>query len=176
MPSPRRALPSRPAPVALAILSFTVAAACASARWPDEPGTPVAVSRAANLQAAEDFFETLTARRRQENQPPPVPVARLQPALEKVAEALQRGELSAGRARDEAERVARDFYKRDVEAWVLDCAAGGGMALPGALVSRATVAIGYAGAHFHPRSATADQCGLIVVAVTGAVEVRLEAP
>ncbi len=43
--------------VACPCVTFALAlAACATSRWPDEPGKPVTVSQAANVEAADQFL------------------------------------------------------------------------------------------------------------------------
>lgn len=161
---------------AVVVAAALAGAGCASVPWPDEPGRPVEPSRAANLQAADQFFDALTARRRAANLPPPVVAGRLQLHFERIAEALQRGDLSAAAARREALRWGRETYKRDVDAWLVDCTAGAATAFPSLLLDRPIAVISFAAARFRPRSLSADQCAVIVLAVTGAVDVRLEAP
>jgi hypothetical protein len=155
---------------------LALALGCASARWPDEPGLPVAVIRSANLQAGDAFLDGLTARRATAGLPAPVVAGRLQLKLEPLVEALQAGRLSAPAARREAARLARQTYQTDADAWLVACAGAQPLDLPVALVDRPVAVIAYGGAHFRPRSAWADQCAVVVVAITGAAQVLPDVP
>ena len=44
----------------LPIIATAATVACASLPWPDEPGVPVEMSRAANVQAEDSFLARLT--------------------------------------------------------------------------------------------------------------------
>src|SRR5262245_16191528 len=81
-----------------ATLLSTLVAGCASLPWPDEPGVPVALSRAANVQAGDAFIAKLTAERRAANLPPPLLAPRQQDEIRVFAEDLQAGKLTAGEA------------------------------------------------------------------------------
>jgi hypothetical protein len=146
-------------------------AGCASLPWPDEPGVPVALSRAANVQAGDAFIAKLTAERRTANLPPPLLAPRQQDEIRVFAEDLQAGKLTAGEARRAIERWGRTSYQRDVSAWMLDCAAGENMTIPRALVDRPSAVLSYAAAHFRPRSLAGDQCAVLVVAIEGSESV-----
>ena len=151
-----------------------VAAGCASVPWPDEPGIPVAVSRAANLQSEDQFVARLTTERQAMNLPPPITAAQNQEAIRVFAEDLQAAKLSAPAAQRAIEKWGQATYHRTVSAWLIDCAVGGAMKLPGALVDRPAAVVSFAAAHFRPRSSASDQCAVLVVAAEGAAETTVE--
>jgi hypothetical protein len=150
-----------------AFVLFALVAGCGGLPWPDEPGIPVALSRAANVQAEDAFIAKLTAERRGANLPAPVVTPRHQDDIRAVAEDLQAGKLTAGEAQRAADRWGRAVYQRPVMTWVLDCAAGEGMKIPRALVDRPSAVLSYAAAHFRPRSRANEQCAVLVVAIEG---------
>src|SRR4051795_7609252 len=92
-----------------AMLSAAVAfaAGCAGSPWPDEPGIPVALSRAANVQAGDTFIAKLTAERHASNLPPPVLTPSNQDGIRAFAEDLQAGKLSAAEAQRAIDRWGR---------------------------------------------------------------------
>jgi len=146
---------------------------CAGPGWPDEPGVPVTVSRARNLDAEEAFVDDLTTLRLGEAVPEPIVTPALQHAIRTIAERLQTGSLSAEQARQISAAWGRAVYHRDVDAWALDCSAGRKMWVPPALIDRPTVVISYASAQFRPRSAAADQCATLVVSARGSDAVHM---
>src|SRR3954469_8331762 len=79
-----------------AAMVFT--AGCARSPWPDEPGVPVALSRAANVQAGDTFVAKLTAERRAASLPPPVLTPDHQDGIRAFAEDLQAGKLTPAEA------------------------------------------------------------------------------
>jgi hypothetical protein len=147
-----------------AVVNAACAAGCAGHPWPDEPGLPVALSRAANVQAGDTFLSRLTEERRAANLPAPVVTPQHQDTVRTVAEDLQSGKLTAGDARRAIERLG--------SVWLVDCAAGEKMKLPSALVERPVAIISYAAAHFRPRSLASDQCAVLVVALEGGEQVQ----
>ncbi len=148
------------------VLSAAAFAACAGLPWPDEPGVPVALSRAANVQAADVFLAKLTAERRAANRAAPVLAPRLDDVLRAAAEDLQAGKLTAGEVKRGIERWG--------SAWLVDCAGGENMKLPSALVERPSAVVSFAAAHFRPRSLASDQCAVLVVALEGSEQVGQE--
>jgi hypothetical protein len=156
---------------ALSAAVMVFAVGCASSPWPDEPGVPVALSRAANVQAGDTFIARLTAERRASNLPPPVLTPHNQDDIRAFAEDLQAGKLSAAEAQRAIDRWARAAYRRAVVTWLVDCAAGDGMKLPRALVDRPSAVVSYAAAHFRPRSLAGEQCAVLVVAVEGSEQI-----
>jgi hypothetical protein len=150
------------------------ASGCASVPWPDEPGIPVAVSRAANLQTEDQFIARLTADRQAMNLPPPITAAQSQAGIRVYADDLQAGKLSAPAAQRAIEQWGKATFHRTISAWVIDCAAGDAMKLPGALVDRPAAVVSFAAAHFRPRSSAGDQCAVLVVAAEGAAETTVE--
>jgi hypothetical protein len=152
-----------------AAIVFT--AGCTRSPWPDEPGIPVALSRAVNVQAGDTFIAKLTAERRASNLPPPVLTPTNQDGIRIIAEDLQAGKLSAAEAQDAINRWGRAAYQRPVVVWLVGCAAGDGMKLPHTLVDRPSAVISYATAHFHPRSLAGEQCAVLVVAAEGSEQV-----
>ncbi|HVZ86317.1 MAG TPA: hypothetical protein VHG72_05070 [Polyangia bacterium] len=161
-PVSRRHLP-RAIGLVLALSAFS----CASTPWPEEPGVPVAVGLAANVDAGESFLSALTAARAAINLPAPIVTPRYQSDIRNFAEDLQAGKTSAEGARRAILAWAQAAYQRKVLAWALDCAAGRNMPLPSGLTELPTAVISYAAAHFRPRSMAADQCAVLVVALTG---------
>jgi hypothetical protein len=147
----------------LAVL-FSVAMACATSSWPDEPGIPVALSHADNLRASEAFLDALTARRRTANLSAPLLTPARQSEIRVHAEELQAGKISAERARASIESWGQAAYGGQVDAWILDCTPPGELKLPGSLVDRGTAVIAYAAAQFHPVSMQKAQCAILVVA------------
>ena len=165
-------------PIRAVLLSTAVAfaAGCAATPWPDEPGVPVALSRAANVQAGDTFIAKLTAERRASNLPPPVLTPRNQDGIQPFAEDLQAGKLTAAETLRAIDRWGRAAYQRPVAAWLVDCAAGDGMKLPHGLVDRPSAVVSYAAAHFRPRSLAGEQCAVLVVAIEGADQVVQDKP
>ena len=82
---------------AIAFICAAAVAGCAGHPWPDEPGVPVALSRAANGQADDAFLTRLTADRRAANLPAPLVTPRHQTDIRAFAEDLQAGKLTAVR-------------------------------------------------------------------------------
>ena len=159
---------------AIAFIGAASVAGCAGHPWPDEPGVPVALSRAANVQADDAFLTRLTADRRAANLTAPLVTPSHQTDIRAFAEDLQAGKLTASEARSAIDRWGRAAYQRPVAVWLIDCAAGENMKLPSALVSRPSAVVSFASAHFRPRSLAADQCAVLVVAVEGAEQVTQE--
>jgi hypothetical protein len=141
---------------------------CAGPSWPDEPGIPVELSQAANVQAGDAFLAALTARRRSATLPAPIVAPRYQSDLRPIAEDLQAGKTSAAGAERAAAAWGRAAYARDVATFLVDCAAGDKMEVPSKLASMPSAVISYAAAQFRPRSLPKTQCVVIVVAVVGA--------
>ncbi len=131
--------------------------------WPDEPGIPVELGRADNVNAEEAFSAAMVARRRATNLPELTVASGRQGEIRALAEALQAGKISALGAREEAIKWGRSSYGREVKAYLVDCAAGAGMSIPEALAKVPGAAIAYAAAHFRPRSFASTQCALLVV-------------
>jgi hypothetical protein len=148
---------------------------CAGSGWPDERGVPVEAGSAQTIQVEERFLETLTSRRVGTTLPTPVVTPHLQPKIRQIAEFMGQGVLSAAGAQREALRWGALAYRGDVEAWVLDCRKGAGMALPRTLLVRPTAVISYAAAHFRPRSLASVQCAIVVVAAKGGERVSMPA-
>jgi hypothetical protein len=146
---------------------LALALGCGGTSWPDEPGVPVALSQADNVQAGDAFLDALSARRRAINLPEPIITPRYQAELRVIAEDLQGGKLSATGARQSAQDWGRKAYGQDVEIFVADCAAPGGAVPPQRLVEMPAAVISYAAAHFRPRSLGRDQCAVLVVATVG---------
>ena len=144
--------------------------ACSSVPWPDEPGVPVAIIRASNVQAEDSFLTQLTTERAAAGRAAPVVTPRYQSEILTFAGDLQTGKISAAEARRSIERWGRVAFQRDVGAWVVSCT-GGGMTVPSELSSVPSAVVAVAAAHFRPRSMTADQCAILVVAVVGAESV-----
>jgi hypothetical protein len=162
--------------VRMILLSVAIAAGCAGLPWPDEPGIPVALSRAANAQTDEEFLTRLTAERRAASLPAPVLTPRHQDEIRNFAEDLQGGKLTAAEALRAIDRWGRAAYQRSVATWIIDCAAGDKMKLPGALVDRPSAVVSFATAHFRPRSLASDQCAVLVVALEGSEQVTQDKP
>jgi hypothetical protein len=150
----------------LPIVATAATLACAALPWPDEPGVPVAMSRAANVQAEDAFLARLMADRGAAGRSAPVVTPGYQTEIRSFAEDLQAGKTSAAEARRSIERWGRAAFQRDVGSWVVSCT-GGGMTVPSELVDMPSAVVAVAAAHFRPRSMTAEQCALLIVAVRG---------
>jgi hypothetical protein len=146
--------------------------ACASVPWPDEPGVPVAMSRAANVQAEDAFLARLTSERQAEGRPAPVVTPRYQSEIRPFAEDLQAGKVSAAEARRAIGGWGRTAFQRDVKTWVVSCTGGAVATPPSDLRAMPSAVVALAAAHFRPRSMTAEQCAILIVAVTGAESVQ----
>ena len=147
-------------------MSFGLSA-CATT-WPDEPGASVPATYAENARAADTFRAALVAARAGTMLPEPTVTPSLQARIREIGTALQHGDASAERARATAQRWGQTAFGRAVEAWVLDCAAGPRMRLPGGLTSPPVLAIAYTASHFRPRSFATVQCAIVVVSARGA--------
>jgi hypothetical protein len=148
---------------------LTLSLSCASSPWPDEPGVPVALARAANVDAADSFLSALTAARQSHGLPAPMVAPRYQSEMTNLAEDLQVGKTSVEGARRAIDAWGSATYHHAVETWLVDCA-NGAPRIPSALGERPTVVVAFAAAHFRPRSLAADQCVVLVVVPTGADE------
>ena len=84
------------------------AVACAATSWPDEPGIPVALTHAENLNAAESFLTALTARRKTANLSAPLVTPAYQSGIRVIAEDLQAGKVSAKQALASIETWGKD--------------------------------------------------------------------
>jgi hypothetical protein len=162
----------RPGLKRLAAATLVLSAACASVRWDEQRGVPLAADRGENRRADEAFLDGLTARRRDETVPEPIVTPRLQRELRSIADKVQLGGLSVGEATRESERWGRDAYRREVDVWVLDCERGRDMPLPAALVGAPTVVVAYASVRHRRRLEPAEHCATFVVSVRGAVVVK----
>jgi hypothetical protein len=158
----RRHLP-RAIGLGLALLTIS----CASNPWPDETGVPVALVMSTNVDADESFLAALTAARAANNLAAPIVTPRYQDDIRNFAEDLQAGKTSTEGALRAIQTWGETAFHRKVKPWVLDCAAGRNMPLPSALTEMPTAVISYAAAHFRPKSMAADQCAILVVALTG---------
>jgi hypothetical protein len=143
--------------------------ACASTPWPDEPGVPVALGRAANVDAGDSFLSALTTARQAHGLPAPLVTPRYQSEMSTLAEDLQSGKTSAAGARRAIEAWGGATYHHAVDSWLLDCGKGAAQ-VPSSLGEIPTAVVSYAAAHFRPRSLAADQCVVLVVAPTGSGE------
>ena len=165
----RRHLP-RAFGLGLALFAFS----CASTPWPDEPGVPVTLGMAANVEASESFLAAVTAARAANNLEPPIVTPRYQDDIRNFSQDLQTGKTSAEGARRAIQAWGEAAFHRKVKAWVLDCAAGRNMPIPSGLSEMPTAVISYAAAHFRPRSMAADQCAVLVIALTGTEAVQAQ--
>jgi hypothetical protein len=144
---------------------------CASTiPWPDEPGLPVAVGLAANVDAGDSFLTALTAARATRSLPAPLVTPRYQSEIRNFAEDLQAGKTSAAGARRAIESWGRVAYRRQVTSWVVDCGAGQPPQIPSALAELPTAVVSYSAAHFRPRSLASEQCAVLVVALNSGDE------
>ena len=151
-------------------LGLALSLSCASTPWPDEPGLPVAVGLAANVDAGDSVLTALTAARATRSLPAPLVTPRYQSEIRNFAEDLQAGKTSAAGAQRAIERWGRAAYQRPVASWVIDCGSGQPPQIPSALAELPVAVISYAAAHFRPRSLAAEQCAVLVVALKGGDE------
>jgi len=156
------------------LLGALLALACSHRPWPDEPGIPIELRRADNVEAGETFLSTVANRRRADNRTEPIVAPLYQEAIRPFAEDLQTGKTSVGAVERDVEAWARRAYRRDVKTFVLDCSAGSAMPLPPLMVETPSLVIAYAAAHFRPRSLPNAQCAIVAVVVVGSE--RVEAP
>lgn len=148
---------------------LALALSCASTPWPDEPGVPVALGRAANVDAGDSFLSALTTARQAHGLPAPLITPRYQSEISTFAEDLQSGKTSAAGARRAIEGWGGATYHHAVKTWLVDCGKSPPQ-VPSALDEMPAAVVSYAAAHFRPRSLGADQCVVLVVAATGADE------
>ncbi len=160
----------RLADLRFACVCLALVLSCASSPWPDEPGLPVAVGLAANVEADDSFLAGLTAARAARSLPAPLVTPRYQSEIRNFAEDLQAGRTSAAGARRAIESWGRLAYRRPVASWLVDCGAGQPPQIPSALAELPAAVVSYAAAHFRPRSLARDQCAILVVALTGGDE------
>ena len=158
------------------MVSLAVALSCASNPWPDEPGLPVAVGLAANVDAGDAFLAALTAARAARNLPAPLVTPHYQSEIRNFAEDLQAGKTSAAGAQRAIEAWGRVAYRRPVASWLIDCGAGQPPKIPSALAELPSAVVSYAAARFRPRSMAADQCAILVVAPKPGDEASSSAP
>ncbi len=161
--------PARILPGAVGVF-LTLALSCATTPWPDEPGVPVELSLAANVDAGDAFLSALTAARHAQGLSAPIVTPRYQPDIRTFAQDLQAGRTSAAGAQRAIESWGRAAFRRPVETWVVDCGAGQPPKLPASLVDRPAAVVFYAAAHFRPRSQPGEQCAVLVVALTDKTE------
>ena len=147
-------------------VGLALALSCASTPWPDEPGLPVAVGLAANVDAGDSFLTALTAARATRNLPAPLVTPHYQSEIRNFAEDLQAGKTSAAGARRAIESWGRVAYQRPVASWLIDCGPASTPQIPSALAELPIAVVSYAAGHFRPRSMAADQCAVLVVALT----------
>jgi hypothetical protein len=159
----------RQTPLRFVIVALAASAgACATSRWPDEPGKPVPASLAENVEIGDQFLNALTAARQQKGLSAPVTVPQYQDDLRAFASDLQSGKTSAPGAQRALQAWGETKFHARVDSWLIDCSPGHQLELPDALVSAdATIVVAYAAAHFHPNSAQADQCAVLVAARRG---------
>jgi hypothetical protein len=143
---------------------------CAAMPWPDEPGVPVMLGLAANVEAGDAFLTALTSARSARGLPAPMVTPRYQSDIRTFAQDLQSGRSSAAGARRAIESWGRAAYRRPVDSWIVDCGSGQPPRIPAALIERPAAVISYAASHFRPRSLAVDQCAVLVVALTGGDE------
>jgi hypothetical protein len=149
---------------------LALALSCASNPWPDEPGLPVAVGLAANVDAGDGFLAALSTARAARSLPAPLVTPRYQSEIRNFAEDLQAGKTSATGAQRAIERWGRIAYRRPVASWLVDCGVGQPPQIPSALAELPVAVVSYAAARFRPRSLAADQCAVLVVALKGGDE------
>jgi hypothetical protein len=160
---------SRLAALAAVCLTLALSPSCATTPWPDEPGVPVALGRAANVEAGDSFLAALTAMRQAGNLPAPLVTPSYQSEIRTFAEDLQAGKTSAAGARRAIESWGKAAYHRAVESWLVDCS-NAAPKVPSKLGELPAAVVSYAAAHFRPRSLANDQCVVLVVATTGGGE------
>ena len=149
---------------------------CASMPWPDEPGVPVALGRAENVDAGDSFLSALTASREKRGLSAPLVTPSYQSEMRAFAEDLQSGKTSAAGAQRAIEEWGGTTYHHPVQSWLVDCGQRTPQ-IPATLGDLPTVVLSYAAAHFRPRSLAADQCVVLVVVPTKAGEdVRFTEP
>ena len=168
MPSPsRRSPPALTLSAGLCLTGLLLLSSCATLPWPDEPGVPVEVSQAANVDAGDTFLTALTEKRRVAGHPAPLIAPRYQADIRTFGLDLQSGKISAVTAQRAIQAWGQTAYQRAVDPWIIDCGAGSNMVLPDKLVNQPTSVISYAAAHFRPRSMAAEQCAILAVSLTG---------
>lgn len=146
----------------------TAAGACATSKWPDEPGKPVPVSLSDNVEQGDEFFNALSAARQQKGLSAPVTVPQYQDDLRVFASDLQEGKTSGPGALRAMQAWGEKMFHARPDTWLVDCSPGHPLEIPDALTSaETTVVVAYAAAHFHPNSAPADQCAILVAARRG---------
>jgi hypothetical protein len=143
---------------------------CASTPWPDEPGLPVAVGLAANVDAGDSFLTALTTARAARSLPAPMVTPHYQSEIRNFAEDLQAGKTSAAGARRAIESWGRVAYQRQVTSWLIDCGPPSPPQIPSALAELPVAVVSYAAGHFRPRSMAAEQCAVLVVALKGGAD------
>jgi hypothetical protein len=154
-----------------ASLLLTFGAGCATTHWADEPGKPVPVGLAENVEIGDQFLNALTTARGAEGLPPPVVAPRYQSELRPYAEELQAGKTSAPGALKAIKDWGRRVYHGEVETWVVDCGSGHPMEMPPRLLKLPEAIVAYAGARFQPQSLPNAQCAVLVVGLTDTTHV-----
>jgi hypothetical protein len=174
VPRPPKLPPSTlPLSAGLCLAGVLLLSSCATLPWPDEPGVPVEISQAANVDAGDAFLTALTEKRRVAGHPAPLVAPRYQADVRTFALDLQSGKISAVTAQHAIQAWGQTAYQRAVDPWIIDCGAGSNMVLPDKLVNQPTSVISYAAAHFRPRSMPAEQCAILAVSLTGNQPVQL---
>jgi hypothetical protein len=148
-------------------LGISLSLGCGHHPWPDEPGIPVDLVRADNVEAGDTFLASLTNRRRSASLAEPIIAPRYQGEIRTFAEDLQSGKTSVAEAERAIGAWARTTYGREVKTFALECASGSAMRLPDALVEMPFVVISFAAAHFRPRSVPGTQCAVLAAALVG---------
>ncbi len=165
----------RRAPFLAGVCWAALGIGCATSPWPDEPGLPVTLSQAANVEAGDAFLAALTAERRAAGLPAPLVTPRYQPDIRSFANDLQAGKISVAGALRAIDAWGRAAYQRPVASWVVDCG-GGAPQIPPGLAKLPAAVVSYAAARFRPQSLPREQCAVLVVSVSGSEAVRFEPP
>jgi hypothetical protein len=152
-------------------LALASAAGCATTQWADEPGKPVPVGLAENVEIGDQFMNALTSARGAQGLPPPVIAPRYQSELRPYAEDLQAGKTSAPGALKAIKAWGRRAYHGEVETWVVDCGPGRPMEMPSRLLKLPEAIVAYAGARFQPQSSPSAQCAVLVVGLVDTTHV-----
>jgi hypothetical protein len=137
---------------------------CAGVEWPDQPGTPVPLSRADNVEASDTFLKVVTERRQADGLSQPIVIVKLQSQMAEAILAVQDGRLSPQDAIRNTDMWGATILGGDVDTWLIDCSSGSKMKVPRALLKTETLSLTFSAGYVRLPGATENMCAVLVMA------------